>query len=231
MICPHCRVSVPSGKWTSAKITSDKDYNYTADFFKCVECDEISIKFICNPVNVIRYGTSFVRDGMGYLEGDPHFSEESLIPKTIPRDPIPKDVEDIYRVDYDKAVRQLPIDPMASAAYSRRLLQHYIEKKYKIKKQDLEQEIKELKKLNHYPADLIKLFDHIRHYGKFAAHATTNQITGQIIDIDPKEADWLLIILERMFVHDYELSRIIKESEKKLQGKLKSAKPPQKKKK
>lgn len=229
MICPHCKVSIPSGKWKIVKIKSDKDYNYSTQFFECVECNKISIKFICNPIHVIRFPTSMVSGVTPSEYSGPRFSQEYLIPKTTPRDPIPKDVEDIYRIDYDKAVKLLHVDSMASAAYSRRLLQHYIEKKHKIKEPDLKQELKKLEKLNHYPLDLIKLFDHIRHYGKFAAHATTNQITGQIIDIDPEEAEWLLFILEQMFVHDYELARKIKQNEKKIQDKLKSAKPPQKK--
>ena len=227
MICPHCRVSVPSGKWTSIEIISDDDFDYNIHHFHCKECSKISIKFTCNPKQIIRYGSSFVTGGQPY-EG-PRFSEEFLIPKTTPRDPIPQDVEKIYVRDYDAAVKLLPINPMASAAFSRRLLQHYIEKKHGIKKPDLKQEIQELKKSSKYPLDLIELFDNIRHYGKFAAHATTDQISGEIIEIDPGEADSLLDILEEMFNYDYERKRRITERNKKLQDKLKRSKSTSKK--
>lgn len=233
MICPHCQVSVPSGKWESVEIVSDDDYNYKINHFHCAECLKISIKFICNPKRVIRFPTSGVYDGgtsagRGKYTG-PSFSEEFLIPKTTPRKPIPKDVENIYVQDYNHAVNLLPVNSMASAAFSRRLLQHYIEKKLKIKKPDLKQEIKELKKLKRYPSDLIDLFDNVRHYGVFAAHAKTDQISGEIIDIDPGEADSLLDILEEMFDYDYERPRRIKDRDKKLQDKLKRSKSIRKK--
>lgn len=225
MICPNCRVSVPSGKWISQHIVSDNDYNYEIHHFHCAECYKISIKFTCNPIKPILYGSTTLNPYKGLS-----FRQEFLIPKTTPRDPIPKDVENIYVKDYNAAVELLPINPMASAAFSRRLLQHYIEKKHGIKKPDLKQEIQELKELSHYPSDLIILFDRIRHYGTFAAHAKTDQISGEIIDIDPGEADSLLDILEEMFDYDYERKRRLKEREKKLQDKLKRSKPPKKKK-
>jgi len=104
-----------------------------------------------------------------------------------------------------------------------------LKKKHGIKKPDLKQEIQELKKSSKYPLDLIELFDNIRHYGKFAAHATTDQISGEIIEIDPGEADSLLDILEEMFNYDYERKRRITERNKKLQDKLKRSKSTSKK--
>ena len=231
MICPNCLVSVPSGEWTSIKIISDNLYNYSIDHFNCAECSQISLKLMCNLISTFKleHYSSF-----GLSKSDMHempcAPEEFLIPKTIPRPPIPKGIEKIYVKDYDEAVKLLPISPMASAAFSRRLLQHYIEKKHKIKKPNLKQEIEELGKLNRYPLNLIELFDHIRHYGTFAAHAKTDQISGEIIDIDPGEADSLLDIIEEMFDYDYERERRIKERGKKLQDKLQRSKPNKKKK-
>ncbi len=231
MKCPNCRVSVPSGKWTSVEIISDGFYKYSVAHFRCAECHDVSIKFTGNAKNFRYVPSSYVSDGISSNDDVlPDYFEEFILPKTTPREPIPKDVESIYRRDYDEAVKLLSISPMASAAFSRRLLQHYIEKKHKIKEQDLKQEIGKLKELGKYPSDLISLFDLIRHYGKFAAHATTNHISGEIIDVDPGEAESLLDILEEMFDYDYERTRRIKDREKKLQDKLRSAKPQQKEK-
>jgi hypothetical protein len=228
MICPHCKVSVPTGKWKPKQIVSDGRYDYFTEHFSCPECRQISIKFIATPKQQpIPFNGGMV--GLRTIPS-PKYYEEAIMPKTTSRDSIPKGVEDIFRIDYDRAVKQLPIDSMASAAYSRRLLQHYIEKKHKIKESDLKQEIKKLKEKNHYQPELVKLFDHIRHYGNFAAHATTNPISGEIIDVDPEEAEWLLVILEQIFVHDYELVQTIKEHEKKLQEKLRTVNPQKKKK-
>jgi len=106
MICPHCRVSVPSGKWTSKEIISDRDYHYTIHYFDCEECSQISIKFTCNSQLHIPFNGVYA-SGKSY--GGPKFSEEFLMPKTTPREPIPKDVEEIYVRDYNEAVNLLVI--------------------------------------------------------------------------------------------------------------------------
>lgn len=211
MICPHCRVSIPSGEWNVHNICDDFAYYYNISHFFCGECQRYSIKFNANPK---------------VLDDDTiNWFEEYIIPKNLLRKPVPNNVEDIYRNEYYEAVNLLPINPMASAAFSRRVLQHYIEKKIGIKKSNLEQEIKEVKNLNHYPSDLVVLFNHIRHYGVIAAHAKTDQITAEIIDIDPEEAEWLLTILEELFDFDYVRPKRIAYHEKKMQEKLKRSKP------
>ena len=230
MICPHCQVSVPSGKWTNKEIIKDNVYDYSVVYFHCVECQKVSIKFVGRAIGFRYVSTMGVGTSLSH-KYPPEYFEEFILPKTTPRNPIHKDVEEIFRVDYDRGVKLLTIDPMASAAYSRRLLQHYIQKKHKIKAQGLKNELKKLKKLNYYPADLIELFSNIKHYGDFAAHAKTDQITGEIIDIDPDEAEWLLVILEEMFEYDYARKSRIKESQRKLQDKLQRSNSTTKKKK
>ena len=113
----------------------------------------------------------------------------------------------------------------SSAAMSRLCLQHYIEQKHNIKKSDLQQEIQELAKLKKYPSDIIKLFEYVRHYGKFGSHAVTNQLAGTIIDVDSDEAEALLSILEEMFDYDYARPKKFEELNRKLQKKLQSSKP------
>lgn len=224
MICPHCSVSIPSGTWKEIKIYAQHNWHSSIQHFYCTECTQYSVKFI-KYISHIPFSNAHPPN---LHQRSPNtYYEEFITPKSIPRDSIPKNVEDIYRHDYDAAVKLLPIDANASAAYSRRVLQHYIEKKLQIKKSDLQQEIKELKKLNMYTPQLLDMFDDIRHYGIFATHAKTNQITGEIIGVDFEESESLLDILEELFEYDYALPSRIKERKKKLQEKLRDSKSSQ----
>jgi len=226
MICPHCKVSVPSGKWNRTDIATDASWNYLIQHFHCVECHKLSIKFCGHIPQLVRFPSTNIPSNFNY-NVEKKFFEEYLLPKSTPREPIPKDVEKIFVNDYDSAVKLLSIDANASAAYSRKVLQHYIERKLEIKKSDLKQEIKTLKELNRYPSDLIDMFDNIRHYGVFAVHAKTDKITGEIIEVDYDEAESLLDILEELFEYDYVRPARIKERNKKLQKKLKDSKSSQ----
>jgi len=219
MLCPQCNVSVPTGIWSEIKIVDHHTWKYSIKHFYCVECSKYSIKFVGYTSN------SSVAPPISVVMKNQMYFENFIMPENTSRNRIPKDVEEIYVRDYNEAVKLLSISPMASAAFSRRLLQHYIEKKHKIKELNLQLEIKILKQSEKYPEDLIKLFDNIRHYGKFAAHAITDNISGEIIEVDAGEADSLLDILEEMFEYDYARIARIKERTKKLQSKLLASKP------
>jgi len=41
--------------------------------------------------------------------------------------------------------------------------------------------------------------DAIRNVGNFAAHPNKNTSTGEIVDVEPGEAEWLLHVLEGLF--------------------------------
>ena len=221
MICPCCRVSVGRfNDWKIIEIIEHERYEYKIKYFVCVECNKISMVFSVEP-NVMRF--------IGKSESMPEKIEKMLIPETAGRNPIPNNVEKIYADDYHKAVKLLSIDASASAIYSRRVLQHYIEKKKGIKKQNLQEEIKELDKNKKYPSDIIRLFSYIRHYGKFAAHACTDYDTCELIDVDIDEAEALLSIIEEMFDYDYARAKKFEELNKKLQQKQRQSNPTQNK--
>ncbi|MBI1663915.1 MAG: DUF4145 domain-containing protein [Nitrosopumilus sp.] len=221
MICPHCNVSAgETGSWKNKEITNYDEIRYSVGYFVCVECHKISIKFVMGKQAVPGFSrTRFI--------SSQHY-EKMLVPETSGRKPIPKKVEDTYRHDYDEAVRLLPHSASASAIFSRRVLQHYIRKKHNIKKGDLEQDIQELAKQKIYDSEIIELFSFIRHYGKFAAHTSTDYVTGELIDVDNEEAEALLIILEQMFDYDYARMEKFQDIKKQLNEKMKKAKPPQK---
>lgn len=60
-------------------------------------------------------------------------------------------------------------------------------------------EIDELISLNKLPSFLSDNLQTIRGFGNIAAHGMEDQVSGQILDVEPEEADFLLDILELMF--------------------------------
>ncbi len=49
------------------------------------------------------------------------------------------------------------------------------------------------------PSDLNESIDAVRTIGNFAAHPTKSQHSGEIMEVEPNEADWTLDVLEDLF--------------------------------
>ena len=113
--------------------------------------------------------------------------------------PVPEEIPDNLRTDFIEARLVLEYSPKASAALSRRVLQSLIRDKEGISKKNLYKEIDELLKLNKLPSYLADVVDGIRHYGNFAAHPSEDSVTGEIIEVEPGEAEWMLEILDDLF--------------------------------
>ena len=60
-------------------------------------------------------------------------------------------------------------------------------------------EIQELLDRNTLPSDLAEQLDAVRHIGNFAAHPEKSEHTGEILDVEPQEAEWNLDVLEELF--------------------------------
>jgi hypothetical protein len=119
--------------------------------------------------------------------------------------------------------------PKASAALSRRLLQHIIRERAQIKKPSLAAEIDELINSGKLPSHLSEAIDGVRHIGNFAAHPTKSTNTGEIVDVEPGEAEWLLDTIEGLFDFYFIQPEILKKKKAALNAKLAEAgKPPMK---
>ncbi len=72
------------------------------------------------------------------------------------------------------------------------------------------------------PSQVVELIDAIRQIGNISAHAFENDISGEIIEVEPEEAELCLSILHLMF--DYHFvkpnwaKRIIEQTNNKLQS-------------
>ena len=93
------------------------------------------------------------------------------------------------RNDYEEACAIVNLSPKASATLARRCLQGMIHDFWGIKLKTLNQEITALK--DKLPIDLWDSIDALREIGNIGAH--TEKSTNVIVDIDPNEAQTLLI--------------------------------------
>ena len=115
------------------------------------------------------------------------------------RPPLPPEVPEKYAEDYKEASLVLSDSPKASAALSRRCLQHLLRDEFNVKPGTLADEIQQVIDGGKLPTYLIEAIDGVRNIGNFAAHPLKSQSTGEIIDVEPGEAEWNLDVLEGLF--------------------------------
>jgi Domain of unknown function (DUF4145) len=101
--------------------------------------------------------------------------------------------------DYREATAVLSISPKASAALSRRCLQSTIRETKGVKKRTLDEEIEEVIAQGMVSTELAGQLDAVRQIGNFAAHSTKSTTTGEIVDVEPQEAEWNLDVLDGLF--------------------------------
>jgi hypothetical protein len=99
--------------------------------------------------------------------------------------------------DFAEAVAVLPTSRKASAALSRRCLQGILKGAGKAKKRDLADQIDEV--MPALPPQIAENIDAVRHVGNFAAHPMKSTNTGEIVDVEDGEAEWLLDVIEDLF--------------------------------
>ncbi len=141
--------------------------------------------------------------------------------------PIPQEVTGEIRSDYEEAVRVLNLSAKASAALSRRCLQNVLRDKANAQQRELSEQIDAV--LPALPGYLQEIVDGIRITGNFAAHPTKSKSSGEIIPVEPGEAEWNLYVLDMLFDHYYVKPAQAKAQRDALNEKLAAAgKPPMK---
>lgn len=150
-----------------------------------------------------------------------------IYPKGTTRSPIPSEVDDQQVIDdYSEAALVLTDSPKASAALSRRCLQHILREKTGVKKSDLANEIQEILNSNTLPSGIAQNLDAIRNIGNFGTHPIKSTNTGEIINVEPEEAEWNLEVLEQLIDFYYVRSAIAKKKRDELNEKLTAAGKP-----
>jgi hypothetical protein len=136
---------------------------------------------------------------IGKPEGADEPIDVPLWPDAVTR-PVPPEVESDapgLANDFREAVSVLPRSKKASAALSRRCLQFVLLNKGGVTEKDLAKQIDQV--LPSLPSSLAANVDAIRHVGNFAAHPLKSHSSGEIVDVEEGEAEWLLDVLEELF--------------------------------
>ena len=152
-----------------------------------------------------------------------------VYPRTSGRAPLSDHVPEEFAKDYREAALVLGDSPKASAALSRRCLQHVLWEKAGVKHGNLSQEIQEVLDSGKLPSHLGDAIDVVRNIGNFAAHSLKDTNTGEVIDVEPGEAEWLLDTLEGLFDFYFVQPEVLAKKKAALDKKLADAgKPPSK---
>ena len=161
---------------------------------------EISLKWIqcfnsdCRQplVHIVR-SEGLLHEDSGLAQYDQWFA--------VPRRPAPRHVDllvpDALRRDYIEAAMALENSPRLSAVFARKILADLLETYGGVKRsQKLSLMIAEFKKGAH-PSRIIDNLDHLREIGDFVAHTQKDEF-GNIVDVEPAEAEWTLIVLDTL---------------------------------
>jgi hypothetical protein len=126
-------------------------------------------------------------------------------PKGTARVPMPSVVPPKIGEDYKEACLVLADSPKASAALSRRCLQNVLRTAAGVKHGNLADEIQQVVNSKALPSATAESLDTVRVIGNFAAHPMKSTSTGEIVDVEPHEAEWNLDVLESLFDFYYVL--------------------------
>jgi hypothetical protein len=150
-------------------------------------------------------------------------------PRAASRPPPPKEVPEEFAADYREASLVVADSPKASAALSRRCLQHIFREKAGVTPSDLAKEIDQVLERNLLPSHLAEAVDAVRNVGNFAAHPMKSKASGEILPVEPGEAEWTLDVLDGLFDFFFVQPELLKKRRAALDVKLAAAgKPPMK---
>lgn len=217
MKCPHCLNAFHS---KVEKIHLGEDCTSRWEMLKeiCPSCN----KYILTLKEYYEYDVEFGKTK--FYSKDRTFL---CYPKAESRTSLSNTIPEKYAKDYKEACLVLPDSSKASAAISRRCLQFLLLDEGKVKKGNLSDEIQQVLDSGKLPSHLQESLDAVRNIGNFAAHPIKSQSSGEVIDVEPGEAEWNLDVLEALFDYYFVQPAIIKGKRDALNAKLKDAGKPE----
>ena len=219
--CPYCRVEFHDNP-VLQPVDDDSDGRWTLVKQQCPRCGKINLQLGFHRLHPMP-------NGQKAIYNDKFDSIKLVKPKVALRPPPPIEVPKILAADYSEACIVIADSPKASAALSRRCLQHILREKAGVKNGDLADEIQQVIESGKLPTTLAESLDAIRVLGNFAAHPIKSKRTGEIVDVLPGEAEWTLDVIEALFDFYYVQPEILKKKRSELNTKLGDAgKPPMK---
>ena len=148
------------------------------------------------------------------------YDQKMIFPLGCNRRRCPEEVPESLKKDYEEACLVEPLSKKSAAALGRRCLQNLLHEKGFIAEDLFTQIGLVAEKL---PSHLAENIDAIRKIGNYAAHPTKFKNTGEIVEVEPQEAEWILDVLEGLFDFYYVQPKLSQERKKSLNEKLKKA--------
>jgi hypothetical protein len=220
--CPHCLENFHSDE-DEQRIDLEDDDEYHFEILKntCPACHRIILRLVTEKI--IQRG----RNALVISRTISDVQEQPIHPRTPARRKLGPEIPKEYVTEYMEALAVLPDSAKASAAISRRLLQRLLREVVRVKPTDLSKEIDEILEMNRLPSDVAEAIDAIRHVGNFGTHPIKSTNTGEVLPVEPGEAEWLLDVIEDLFDVLFVRPEIQKRRKATLEEKLKDAgKPP-----
>jgi len=210
MKCPHCLVGFHEKvEWVD--LGEDIEGGWGIEKYLCSECKKL-IFYLVNgiPLYVV-----------GGVQNFTDIKKHILFrPKGSNRSPVPSQVPQKFAEDYIEACVTITDSPKASAALSRRCLQNLLREVGKVKPGRLADEIQQVIDGNTFPSYLVEVLHNVRIIGNFAAHPIKSEKTGEIIPVEPHEAEWNLDTIEALFDFYFVQPEIIRKKKQALDKKL-----------
>ncbi len=191
MVCGHCHIAFHHNT-ELRHFTSDDHFKWFVDFAKCSECGNANIGFYkAEVIELLARG-----GGIEYGHQNPFLV--LTYPLFNSRPPCPLEVPEYLAKDYLQACNVLTISPEASAALSRRCVQGILREKGYAQR-ELAMQIQAVLDSKTLPTHISSVLDAVRNIGNFAAHPMKSQHSGEILEVEPGEAEWNLEVLEALF--------------------------------
>lgn len=191
MKCPHCHKAFHPEKTTheigNVGKTENWRYFWTAHSITCPACHK--------PIIFVEYMENY---GAAAYPGKTFM----VFPKGAKRPPAPSEVPEAVARDFNEACIVFDDSPQASAALSRRCLQLLLAEREVSKSDNLSTAI-DAALACHLPSHIAENLDAIRNIGNFAAHPQKSMNSGEILPVEPHEAEWNLDVLETLFDYYY----------------------------
>ena len=146
---------------------------------------------------------------------------ERLLVPPAPQRLVPPEVPEQIARDYMEAATTLPYSPKASAALSRRCLQAVLRDAGCARQRNLSEQIQAV--LPQLPSYLAEQVDAVRQIGNFAAHPIKDSRSGEIVVVEPGEAQWNLDVLDLLFDFYYVAPARVRAKRAALDAKLRAA--------
>lgn len=191
MKCKHCLVEFfPAVKKYQLRGENDPDGLWGIEYCKCPSCGHLNIDLVL---------CDHVVNAPPPSDQGAEISRRVINPPGPVRNPCPLEVPDEIAEDYKEACLVLQDSPKASAALSRRCLQNLLRNYVGVKNADLSNEIQQVLDSGKLPSHLAEIIDAVRAVGNFAAHPIKSKSTGEIVPVEPAEAELNLEVLEGLF--------------------------------